>query len=45
LPNREQALTALQLLLLLPLQGGLFFVLFVLAGLRARTAFVSSLAH
>jgi len=44
LPNREQALTALQLLLLLPLQGGLFFVLFVLAGLRARTAFVSSLA-
>lgn len=44
LPTQEQALTALQLLLLLPLQGGLFFVLFVLAGLRARTAFVSSLA-
>jgi len=44
LPTREQAVTALQLLLLLPLQGGLFFVLFVLAGLRARTAFVSSLA-
>lgn len=44
LPTREQALTALQLLLLLPLQGGLFFTLFVLAGMRARTAFVSSLA-
>jgi predicted Kef-type K+ transport protein len=43
LPTHEQALTALQLLLL-PLQGGLFFVLFVLGGLRARTAFVSSLA-
>ncbi|MFZ2169582.1 MAG: cation:proton antiporter [Methylococcaceae bacterium] len=44
LPTWEQALTALQLLLLLPLQGGVFFVFFVLAGLRARTAFVSSLA-
>ncbi len=44
LPTQEHALTALELLLLLPLQGGLFFVLFVLAGLRARTAFVSSLA-
>jgi glutathione-regulated potassium-efflux system ancillary protein KefC len=43
-PTQEQALTALKLLLMLPLQGGLFFVLFVLAGLRARTAFVSSLA-
>jgi glutathione-regulated potassium-efflux system ancillary protein KefC len=43
-PTQEQALTALKLLALLPLQGGLFFVLFVLAGLRARTAFVSSLA-
>ena len=45
LPTQEQALTALELLLMLPLQGGLFFALFVLAGgLRARTAFVSSLA-
>lgn len=43
-PTQEQALTALELLMILPLQGGLFFVLFVLAGLRARTAFVSSLA-
>jgi len=43
-PTQEQALTALELLMLLPLQGGLFFLLFVLAGLRARTAFVSSLA-
>jgi hypothetical protein len=30
--------------LLLPLQGVLFFVLFLFSGLRARTAFVSSLA-
>ena len=44
LPSREQALDALELLALLPLQGALFFVLFVLAGLRARTAFISSLA-
>lgn len=44
LPTQAQALTALELLLFLPLQGGLFFGLFVLAGLRARTAFVSSLA-
>ena len=44
LPNRQQALTALALLAWLPLQGGLFFLLFIMAGLRARTAFVSSLA-
>ncbi|MDP3933800.1 MAG: NAD-binding protein, partial [Methylococcaceae bacterium] len=44
LPSREQALNALELLALLPLQGVLFFGLFVLAGLRARTAFISSLA-
>ena len=44
LPTQEQALTALSLLAWLPLQGGLFFFLFILAGLRARTAFVSSLA-
>lgn len=44
LPNQEQAITALALLAWLPLQGGLFFFLFIMAGLRARTAFVSSLA-
>ncbi len=44
LPNRDQALKALALLALLPLQGLLFFGLFVLVGLRARTAFISSLA-
>lgn len=44
LPSREQALNALELLALLPLQGVLFFGLFLLAGLRARTAFISSLA-
>ncbi len=44
LPNREQIIDALQLLALLPLQGALFFGLFVVAGLRARNAFVSSLA-
>ncbi|WP_262963760.1 cation:proton antiporter family protein [Methylobacter psychrophilus] len=43
-PTQEQAVTAIELLMLLPLQGGLFFSLFLLAGLRARTAFVSSLA-
>lgn len=44
LPNRQQIVDALELLALLPLQGILFFGLFVLAGLRSRTAFVSSLA-
>ncbi|MCQ8102658.1 cation:proton antiporter [Methylomonas sp. SURF-2] len=44
LPTQQQALTALSLLAWLPLQGGLFFFLFIMAGLRARTAFVSSLA-
>ncbi|WP_150049896.1 cation:proton antiporter family protein [Methylomonas rhizoryzae] len=44
LPNAEQARMAAALLLLLPLQGGLFFAFFLAAGLRARTAFVSSLA-
>jgi len=44
LPNREQMLQALGLLGMLPLQGILFFALFLLAGLRARTAFISSLA-
>lgn len=44
LPDLEQVKTAFLLLILLPLQGILFFVLFILVGLRARTAFVSSLA-
>ncbi|MBL1262801.1 cation:proton antiporter family protein [Candidatus Methylomicrobium oryzae] len=44
LPNRDQVFDALGLLGLLPLQGILFFALFLLAGLRARTAFISSLA-
>lgn len=44
LPNREAFVEAGQLLVLLPLQGILFFILFLFAGLRARTAFVSSLA-
>jgi predicted Kef-type K+ transport protein len=44
LPSHNEILRALTLTALLPLQGGLFFVLFLLTGLRARTAFVSSLA-
>ncbi len=44
LPGYSEILQALGLLSLLPLQGGLFFILFILFGLRARTAFVSSLA-
>ncbi|MFA6053373.1 MAG: cation:proton antiporter family protein [Methylobacter sp.] len=44
LPGYDQILQALALMSLLPLQGGLFFALFLLVGLRARTAFVSSLA-
>jgi glutathione-regulated potassium-efflux system ancillary protein KefC len=44
LPTQSQVIDALGLLALLPLQGGVFFALFVLVGLRARTAFVSSLA-
>ncbi|MGZ8237853.1 MAG: cation:proton antiporter domain-containing protein [Methylobacter sp.] len=44
LPNRDQITKALGLLGILPLQGILFFVLFLLAGLRSRTAFISSLA-
>ncbi|WFP50578.1 cation:proton antiporter [Methylomonas sp. EFPC3] len=44
LPSREQVFMALQLLALLPVQGILFFGLFLFAGLRARTAFVSTLA-
>lgn len=44
LPSLQQIQDAVILLLALPLQGGLFFILFVLVGLRARTAFISSLA-
>ncbi|MGZ8191025.1 MAG: cation:proton antiporter domain-containing protein [Methylococcaceae bacterium] len=44
LPGREQVFDALTLLALLPVQGIMFFGLFVVAGLRSRTAFVSSLA-
>jgi len=44
LPNPDQAIQALKLLGMLPLQGLLFFVLFLLAGLRSRTAFISALA-
>jgi glutathione-regulated potassium-efflux system ancillary protein KefC len=44
LPGKQEVLQALELLFMLPLQGGLFFGLFLLAGMRARTAFVSSLA-
>jgi predicted Kef-type K+ transport protein len=43
-PNRQQVLQALTLLALLPAQGAMFFGLFILAGMRARTAFVSALA-
>ena len=44
LPSYNEILQVLQLIALLPLQGILFFALFLLVGLRARTAFVSSLA-
>jgi predicted Kef-type K+ transport protein len=44
LPNSEQVKNAVVLLLMLPLQGLLFFMLFVFFGLRTRTAFISSLA-
>lgn len=44
LPNEKQIYQALLLLLLLPLQGWLFFGLFILVRLRARTAFIASLA-
>lgn len=44
LPNKGQIYQAMTLLLLLPLQGVLFFALFILVRLRARTAFISSLA-
>lgn len=44
LPSMKQILYAVGLLALLPLQGVLIFALFLLAGLRSRTAFISSLA-
>ncbi|MGZ5031241.1 MAG: cation:proton antiporter domain-containing protein [Methylobacter sp.] len=44
LPGYDEIVQVLELIFLLPLQGILFFALFLLVGLRARTAFVSSLA-
>jgi glutathione-regulated potassium-efflux system ancillary protein KefC len=44
LPSPVQVLYSIGLLGLLPLQGLLFFALFLLAGLRSRTAFISTLA-
>jgi predicted Kef-type K+ transport protein len=44
MPTGEELLISARLLLLLPLQGGLIFALLLLTGLRARTAFVASLA-
>ncbi|MGZ5030596.1 MAG: cation:proton antiporter domain-containing protein [Methylobacter sp.] len=44
LPGYDEIVQALTLISVLPLQGLLFFALFLLVGLRARTAFVSSLA-
>ncbi|MFM8442119.1 MAG: cation:proton antiporter [Methylococcus sp.] len=43
-PTSDQLLTAAALLAFLPLQGWLFFTLLLIAGLRARTAFVASLS-
>lgn len=43
LPTLRELLLGLGLLLLLPLQGLIFFGLFVAFGLRARTAFVTAL--
>ncbi len=43
-PTAGELVTSLKLLLVLPLQGWLFFTLLLLTGLRARTAFVASLA-
>lgn len=44
LPSKDQIYQALMLLVLLPVQAVMFFGLFVVSGLRARTAFVSGLA-
>ena len=44
LPNQEQIQQALMLLALLPLQGVMFFFLYLVSGLRARTAFISALS-
>lgn len=43
-PTLAEFQTALALLSFLPLQGMLFFALFLLVGLRARTAFITSLS-
>ncbi|RDI94838.1 potassium transporter KefC [Meiothermus sp. QL-1] len=44
LPTADQLLRVLGLLSLLPLKAGLFFFLFIAFGLRARTAFVTSIS-
>ena len=44
IPNKSQLMEALGLIGLLPLQAILFFMLLLLVGLRARTAFVAALA-
>jgi predicted Kef-type K+ transport protein len=44
LPDRGQLITALQLILLLPAQGIMFFLMFVFLRLRARTAFITAVA-
>ena len=43
IPTLAELITALKLLAFLPLQEVLFFFLFIFVGLRARTAFVTSL--
>lgn len=43
-PGVDQLWQAAALLALLPLQGGLIYLLLLLTGLRARTAFISALA-
>ncbi|TAN48776.1 MAG: potassium transporter KefC [Methylococcaceae bacterium] len=43
-PSQDDLWRAVQLVALLPVQGWLFFLLFILVGLRARTAFISALA-
>lgn len=44
LPNLSEIGIALLLTLLVPIQGALFFLIFVALGLRARTAFLSAAA-
>jgi predicted Kef-type K+ transport protein len=44
IPSTAELQTAVALLAFLPVQGILFFFLFLLVGLRARTAFITSLS-